>query len=213
MEIAGVVLAGGQSSRYGQPKMFELFAGLPLYKHSLNALQENQLQPLIVATNAGLQSKFPEDKISIIIEDRPHQGPLSALQNTITNFPQVEWFFVVASDMPYINADFVRTMLTFIDDRYDAIVPKQASGIQPLASLYRRTALPKATLLLQQNKRSMKVLLEQLKVCYVPYEDECTTFVNINTQLDWSQTVEKKSPTNNFTPNEESFPKMGENSE
>lgn len=40
MKIAGVVLAGGQSSRYGQPKMFELFAGQPLYKHSLTALQK-----------------------------------------------------------------------------------------------------------------------------------------------------------------------------
>lgn len=43
MKIAGIVLAGGQSSRYGQPKMFEMFAGQPLYKHSLIALQKNQL--------------------------------------------------------------------------------------------------------------------------------------------------------------------------
>ena len=41
MKIAGVVLAGGQSSRYGQPKMFELFAGLPLYKQSLIAFQKS----------------------------------------------------------------------------------------------------------------------------------------------------------------------------
>lgn len=40
MKIAGIVLAGGQSSRYGQPKMFEMFAGQPLYKHSLIALQK-----------------------------------------------------------------------------------------------------------------------------------------------------------------------------
>ena len=41
MKIAGIVLAGGQSSRYGQPKMFEMFAGQPLYKHSLIALQKS----------------------------------------------------------------------------------------------------------------------------------------------------------------------------
>ncbi len=193
MKIAGVVLAGGQSSRYGQPKMFELFDGQPLYKNSLTALQKNRLQPLIIATNASLQSKFSEEKIQMVIEKQPHQGPLAALQNIMEIFPDVEWFFVVASDMPYMNADFVQTMLTFIDDRYDAIVPKQASGLQPLASLYRRTALPKANLLIQQNKRSMKVLLEQLQVCYVAFEEETSTFVNINTQLDWTQTVKKES--------------------
>lgn len=193
MKIAGVVLAGGQSSRYGQPKMFELFDGKPMYRNSLIALQNNRLNPLIIATNDSLQSKFSEEKIHMIIEKQPHQGPLSALQNIMANFPDVEWFFVVASDMPFMNAEFVQTMLTFIDDRYDAIVPKQASRIQPLAALYRRTALPKTNLLVQQNKRSMKVLLEQLQVCYVPFEEESSTFVNINTQLDWAQTVKKES--------------------
>ncbi|MDD1502138.1 molybdenum cofactor guanylyltransferase [Lysinibacillus sp. CNPSo 3705] len=192
MKIAGVVLAGGQSSRYGQPKMFELFAGLPLYKHSLIAFQKNQLQPLIIATNASLQSKFVEEDVQWSIEKQPHQGPLFALHHIMTNFPEVEWFFVIASDMPFINAEFVQTMLTFIDNRYDAIVPKQASRLQPLAALYRRSALPKAQQLVQQNKRSMKVLLEQLQVCYVPFE-ESSTFININSQQDWLQTFERKS--------------------
>lgn len=193
MKIAGVVLAGGQSSRYGQPKMFELFAGQPLYKNSLIALQQNQLEPLIIATNASLQKKFAEENTQMIIEKQPHQGPLSALQNIMTNFPDNEWFFVVASDMPYMNADFVQTMLTYIDDRYDAIVPKQDSRLQPLAALYRRTALPIANLLIQQNKKSMKALLDQVRVCYVGFEEENATFININTQLDWAQTVKKES--------------------
>lgn len=194
MKIAGIVLAGGQSSRYGPPKMFESFDGQPLYKKSLNALQENELNPLIIATNAYLQPMFAEENIAMIIEENPHQGPLSALQNIMANFPDVEWFFIIASDMPKMNADFIQNMLLFIDDRYDAIVPKQASRIQPLASLYRRSSLPKAQRLLQQNKRSMKVLLEQLRVCYVEFEDSCSTFVNINTQLDW-QTIDKKEST------------------
>ncbi|MFP3917596.1 molybdenum cofactor guanylyltransferase [Lysinibacillus telephonicus] len=193
MKIAGVVLAGGQSSRYGQPKMFELFAGQPLYKNSLIALQHSRLEPLIIATNASLQKKFAEEHTQMIIEKQPHQGPLSALQNIMTNFPDNEWFFVVASDMPYMNADFVQTMLTYIDDRYDAIVPKQDSRLQPLAALYRRTALPIANLLIQQNKRSMKALLDQVRVCYVEFEEENSTFININTQLDWAQTVKKES--------------------
>ncbi len=140
-----------------------------------------------------MQSKFVEENVQWIIEKQPHQGPLFALHNIMTNFPEVEWFFVIASDMPFINAEFVQTMLTFIDDRYDAIVPKQVSRLQPLAALYRRSALPKAQQLVQQNKRSMKVLLEQLQVCYVPFEEDSSTFININSQQDWLQTSERKS--------------------
>lgn len=193
MKIAGVVLAGGQSSRYGQPKMFELFGGQPLYKLSLIALQKNQLEPLIIATNDSLQARFSEENVHWIIEKHPHQGPLFALQNIMINSPDVEWFFVVASDMPFINADFVHTMLSLIDDRFDAIVPTQHTKIQPLAAIYRRSALPNVNQLVQQNKRSMQALLEQLQVCYVPFEIASTTFININTQQDWSQTVERES--------------------
>lgn len=92
MNVAGVILAGGQSSRYGQPKMFETFEGLPLYKHSLNALQGNQLNPLVIATNASLQPSFGPENVQWIIEQQPHQGPLFALHHILTAFPEVEWF-------------------------------------------------------------------------------------------------------------------------
>ncbi|WP_155592362.1 molybdenum cofactor guanylyltransferase [Lysinibacillus cavernae] len=193
MKIAGIVLAGGQSSRYGQPKMFEIFAGQPLYKHSLIALQKNELNPIVIATNAHLQPQFGEEKVQWLIEKQPHQGPLFALHHIMTAYPDVEWFFVVASDMPYMNTDFIKKMLVLIDDAYDAIVPTQALRDQPLAALYRRTALPKAKQLTEQNKRSMKVLLEQLRVCYVPFDDDSSTFININAQHDWSQTTKKES--------------------
>ncbi|MEO4053127.1 molybdenum cofactor guanylyltransferase [Solibacillus sp. CAU 1738] len=193
MKIAGVILAGGQSSRYGEPKMFELFAGQPLYKHSLIALQKNKLEPVVIATNASLLKGFVDDKVQMIVEQQPHQGPLFALHNIMTAFPDVEWFFVVASDMPYMNADFIRNMLDYIDDGFDAIVPKQAIRIQPLAAIYRRSALPKMKLLTEQNKRSMQALLEQLRVCYVSFEENSPTFININSQQDWSQTTKKES--------------------
>ncbi|MEK5487134.1 molybdenum cofactor guanylyltransferase [Lysinibacillus sp. FSL M8-0355] len=192
MKIAGVVLAGGQSSRYGQPKMFELFAGQPLYKHSLTALQKNRLDPIIIATNAHLQQQFGQENVQWIIEKQPHQGPLFALHSIMTAYPDVEWFFVVASDMPYMNTNFIKKMVGLIDDAYDAIVPTQALRDQPLAALYRRTALPRAKQLTEQNKRSMKVLLEQIRVCYVPFDDNSPTFVNINAQQDWLQTNKKE---------------------
>ncbi|WP_431807610.1 molybdenum cofactor guanylyltransferase [Lysinibacillus sphaericus] len=193
MKIAGIILAGGQSSRYGKPKMFELFAGQPLYKHSLIALQKNQLSPIIIATNAQLQHQFEQENVQWIIDKQLHQGPLFALHHIMTAYPDVEWFFVVASDMPYMNADFIKKMDGRISDDYDAIVPMQAQKHQPLAALFRRTALPKAQQLTKQNKRSMKVLLEQLRVCYVPFDDDDTTFININAQQDWSQTRKKES--------------------
>lgn len=90
------------------------------------------------------------------------------------------------------ECQFYQKIVGLIDDAYDAIVPTQALRDQPLAALYRRTALPRAKQLTEQNKRSMKVLLEQIRVCYVPFDDNSPTFVNINAQQDWSQTTKKE---------------------
>lgn len=192
MNMAGVVLAGGQSSRFGRPKMFEIFEGEPLYKKSLKALQGNSLHPIIIATNAELQPNFAEENVVFHIETTLHQGPLFALQNVMQHFPDVEWFVVLASDMPFIDADFTRKMLNQIDDRYEAIVPKQHSKIQPLAAIYRRRTLQILDSVIQQHKRSMKDFLKELKVCYVKFDEECQTFANINTQQDLLEILKKE---------------------
>lgn len=186
MKIAGVVLAGGQSSRFGRPKMFENFKDKPLYKHSLHALKKNNLSPLIIATNTQLLPLFDKDNdIELMIENPPHQGPLFALHQLLTENPDVEWFFVVASDMPFMNASFIENLLQQVDDCYDAVIPQQTNRIQPLAALYRRTALVETAKLVQENRRSMKALLDRIRVHYVDFKQDDPLFTNINAQEDW----------------------------
>lgn len=189
MKIAGIVLAGGQSSRYGKPKMFEKLDSQFLYQYSLQAFKKNALKPLIISTNASLSPQFIEKDVRIFIEELPHQGPLFAIHHVLSKTTDADWFFVLASDMPYITESFVKMMLSFVDDTYDAIVPKQSDKIQPLAALYHRSILHKTEKLLQQHKRSMKSLLDQLSVYYVPVSDDEQAFININTISDWPQST------------------------
>ncbi|MGM9966529.1 MAG: molybdenum cofactor guanylyltransferase [Rummeliibacillus sp.] len=184
-KIAGVVLAGGQSSRYGKLKMFENFNGQLLYQYSLQALKKNELKPLIISTNASLSTKFKDKDVRLSIEKTVHQGPLFAIHHLISNTPDADWFFVLACDMPFITSSFVNKMLSVVDDTYDAIVPMQSDKIQPLAALYHRSVLQKTEKLLQQNKRSMQSLLDQLNVCYVSIPDDEQVFININAITDW----------------------------
>lgn len=187
MSIAGIVLAGGQSSRYGKAKMFEIFAGQPLYEHSLQALKTNGLAPLAIATNAQLKANFINQDCQFIIEDTPHQGPLFALHQIMLAIPNAQWYFIIASDMPCMNSQFVTTLLGYVSDDYDVIMPQQGERLQPLAALYHRSALPTLQSLVQQNRRSMRALVEQVRVCYVPFATDDVTFININRQDDWQK--------------------------
>lgn len=185
MNIAGVVLAGGQSSRFGRPKMFELLNNLPLYHYSLDALKKNHLSRYIIATNDDLHPFFQQDEnVTFLIEKTKHQGPLFVLNQLLQTFKEVDWFFIIAADMPYMNAEFIHKMLHEINTDYDAIIPKQSTRIQPLAGLYHRTTLEKITELIVQERRSMKALLDLVHVHYIPFSDEDPIFTNINHQHD-----------------------------
>ena len=84
MNIAGVVLAGGQSSRFGRPKMFEPLHDVPLYQYSLQSLKENQLSCYIIATNDDLFPFFqPDEQLTFLIEKTKHQGPLFVLHELL----------------------------------------------------------------------------------------------------------------------------------
>jgi molybdenum cofactor guanylyltransferase len=85
MKIAGIVLAGGKSSRYGKPKMFETYQGKYLYQHSVEALKQNSLSPIVIATNENLISYFEQDDVDFIVEkeSETYQGPLFAIYNAL----------------------------------------------------------------------------------------------------------------------------------
>ena len=75
MKMAGVILAGGKSSRYGKPKMFEVWNDLCFYEYSVAALAENNLAPIVIATNEQLLPSFKRNDIDFIIENEDLSRP------------------------------------------------------------------------------------------------------------------------------------------
>ncbi len=78
MKIAGIILAGGKSSRYGKPKMFETYKGKCFYEYSVESLKDNSLSPIFISTNVNLLPCFKRDDVDFIIENEneAYQGPL-----------------------------------------------------------------------------------------------------------------------------------------
>ena len=188
MTIAGVVLAGGQSSRYGKPKMFEYHKGKQFYEHSIDALKANALSPIIVATNEKLLPYFQRKDVQYICESKTnaHQGPLYAIANVLKNTPDAEWVFVLSCDIPYVTSDFVAKMIIYTNDNMlDAIVPVHSGRKQPLLSLYHRRCLPEMERLLLDNQRKIGLLFNNVNTLMVPFSDDDHVFTNINYQKDW----------------------------
>lgn len=185
MRIAGVILAGGQSSRYGKPKMFEPYKGLPFYQHSVNALKQSGISFVYIVTNDQLAPHFNEDSAQILVEKHPHNGPLHALEFALES-TEADWYVVLAADIPFVTSELVHSLMDYTSESsVDAIVPIAGEKEQPLLALYHRRCLPQIKKILSQNKRSMRPLLQQVNVKWIHFPDNQKDFTNINKQEDW----------------------------
>lgn len=188
INTAGAVLAGGRSSRYGLPKMFELYHGKPLYQYSLDAFKEAGIQERYIITNNQLADRFDSRLASIVIEPAPFSGPLFGLKEALRQVEPDSWLFLLAADIPFVTPEFVASLLEKAEAAMDkqAVIPVSGGRLQPLHGLYHSSCLPAADRA-GQEKSSMKALLDEVSVLYVDYPEGQKDFVNINRPEDWKR--------------------------
>ncbi|WP_062051030.1 molybdenum cofactor guanylyltransferase [Bacillus sp. JCM 19034] len=189
MDVNGLILAGGKSSRYGKAKMFEYYKGKPFYQHSIDAFKKGGVQTVTIVTNAKLAKRFhiKDEHTSLFIEDIPFQGPLYALYNAMTVYNEAKWFFILPADTPFVTAAFVRRLLSYRKKEPSILLPVSKEYDQPLHSLYPISCLPIIKRLVLMEQRSMKPLLEQFPVQRISFDCTYRDFVNMNTQAEWSE--------------------------
>lgn len=183
----GILLAGGESRRFGQPKAFALFKGKPLYAHVFEALQPFMDQ-LVVVSHPTLVDRFLEDpRLHAVIRDDERyigKGPLAGLY-TVMAQEEADEFFLFPCDTPLVNCDLVQWLINLGETHPDSngIVPVVGRRLQPLFGLYRKDCLPYLEDLLQSNLLKVKALIDLANLLKVPADDlPSSLFVNVNTQ-------------------------------
>jgi molybdopterin-guanine dinucleotide biosynthesis protein A len=181
--VASVLLAGGRATRMGgRNKAFAAVGGEPIAVRSVRLLQRLFPQ-VIIATNAP--AAFAPFGAELVSDVHPGRGPLAGIHAAmrVARHPHL---FVVACDMPGLDADVIRFLLGRIDAA-DAIVPCWDGDIEPLHAVYAVRLLPVIERCLEEGRSAMRQFLPLARVDYVS-EDElravsaaATSFTNVNT--------------------------------
>ena len=103
-DVAGFVLAGGQSSRMGRDKALLEISGEPLIARALTALREAGLQPAIAGARSSLSDFAP------VIEDSTAMGPLSGICAALSATTARYGVFLPV-DLPFIPPSLIAYML------------------------------------------------------------------------------------------------------
>jgi molybdenum cofactor guanylyltransferase len=184
--FAGIVLAGGESRRFGSPKAFAKRDEIPFYQYSIDVLAP-LCQLVIVVTRPDLYQMFDEGdkKFKVMIDKEPYkgQGPLSGIYSAMDEV-SAQWYMVLPTDVPFIEQWVCRQLMEQIDSEVDAVVPIVLGKEQPLIAIYHQSVKETIEKQLSRGRRSLKSLFEQIKVKYVQIDKE-QPFRNINRPEDF----------------------------
>lgn len=189
--ILGVVLAGGESKRFGKPKAFALKNQIPFYRYSIQAI-EPFVKETVIVTNPKLKPLFVEKeknfKILTDLKQYQGQGPLAGIYTAMNNM-NASWYMVIPIDVPFVKPWVFELLTNRMGEEVDAIVPMVNGKKQPLFSLYHHSIKNKIKKQLDMGERSLHQLLKLQRVLYIPIK-EAKPFININSRKDYDRFIQ-----------------------
>ena len=180
--VTGVLLAGGNSSRMGRNKALMTLAGRRLVDRVL-AVLSSVLDDLLMVTNSP--ELYADLGVRMVPDVVAGKGALGGIHSAL-HHAAAPHCLVVACDMPFLNADFLRYI---VDQRaaYDVVVPIADGRPQPLHAVYGKACLQPIARRLESDRLHVVGFFPDVRVREVTaqelaaFDPEGLSFRNLNT--------------------------------
>lgn len=179
--VAGVILAGGSSSRFGTNKALAQLAGKPLVEH-IALLFSMLFAERLLVTNSPEEYRFLGWPT---VEDRYTRcGPLAGIEAALRSIASPR-AFVAGCDMPLLDPRLIRLLCRYPPEE-EAVVPRLSGGPEPLCAVYHKRALPAIEAALRNRERKVMGALRHLNVRWVGEPEilevlpDLSSFHNVN---------------------------------
>jgi molybdopterin-guanine dinucleotide biosynthesis protein A len=185
-DCTGVLLAGGQSRRFGSNKALARLGDGRLIERPARVLAELFTHRLLITNTPELYEFLGWPMTPDLA---PGGGPLAGIEAALSR-AATPCIFVAGCDMPHLDRALI-THLCSLAPGYDAVIPLTVKGWEPLHGVYAKTALPIISAALAAGTRKLQAVLATLKVRAVEEAElravsatALQSFSNINTVND-----------------------------
>ncbi len=189
MRCTGVVLAGGEASRFGgRPKGLEFVHGVRIIDRVAAALRPYTDALLLVANDPA--SDHWLTNVPRVADVRPGNGSLGGLHAALTHAQTP--VLVVAWDMPFVSSALLEALRRTGEAAHDAALPESHSlrGVEPMCAWYAPTCLPAIEGALDRGDRRMMAFLGDVRVARIAERDVARygvperLFLNVNDEAE-----------------------------
>lgn len=163
MNICGVVLSGGKSTRMGTNKALLQLNDKPVVQGIVEELKKCTKEVVLITNDNENVYDFLNVKQ---YKDRYiDKGPLAGIETALYNV-NANIFAFAACDTPFINSKVYSELINQLD-HYDAVVPIYNKQIHPLSAIYKKEVLIKVQEQLNNNNLRIRSFFNHINVKYV----------------------------------------------
>jgi molybdenum cofactor guanylyltransferase len=188
-QIAGFILAGGESSRMGRDKALLELGGESLIVRTARLVEAVVGDAFVV----GDAPAYRALGLRTIADDWPGAGPLGGIA-TALRASSVPWSLVVACDMPYLTKAWLEFLVSrALASQADAVVAMNGGGAEPLCAAYSKRAERSFRALLDGGMRKVHDSLKSIRVETIEpaewkaFDSEGLLFKNMNSPADYEE--------------------------
>ncbi len=185
--LAGLVLAGGKSTRLGQDKALVSYAGKTLLEHTV-ALARHFCHEVWLSGRQNTEMAGQLQTIPWLLDNKPGLGPLGGILTGLSQLNRP--LLVLACDLPYLDKNTIKRLLQARGRRpkksvMTTFLQQETGWIEALVSIYEPEATPYLKAAQAKGIYKLSVALPEEVRHHIPYStDEATPFFNINFPAD-----------------------------
>jgi len=189
---AGIVLAGGRSSRMGTPKAWLDWHGTTLLRRICGIVARGSGGPVVVVRAPGQELPELPAGVRAVEDEREGRGPLQGILAGL-RATDAELAFVASVDLPLLHPRFVAAVLGAADG-VDAAVPDIAGHRQPLAAAYRPALAPLVAELVGEDLMKPAFLFERCATRWLDDLPHPESVRNLNERSDYAAALAEPEP-------------------
>ncbi|MHA6621480.1 NTP transferase domain-containing protein [Pseudonocardia sp. DLS-67] len=202
---AGIVLAGGRSSRMGEPKAALEWHGSTLLRRTTGVVARAVDGPVVVV-HAPAQPLPPlPDAVELVADPVEGLGPVQGIAVGLAALgDRADAAFVCSTDLPFLHPAYIRRVLGLLDG--DAVLPHARGHRQPLAAAYRTTLAPVLARMADERQLKLGQLFERCRTRHTDdtelladprlrrLDPDLDSVVNVNEPSDYRDARERPAP-------------------
>jgi molybdenum cofactor guanylyltransferase len=164
-QAAGIVLAGGRSSRMGTPKAALEWHGSTLLRRVVGVVGRSVDGPVVVVRAPGQTLPGLPDGVEVVEDAREGRGPLEGLAAGLAAVrDRAHAAYASSTDVPLLHPRFIHRVLAGLDDDVDVVLPEIGGFRHPLAAVYRTELVDVVERLIAEDRMRPAFLFEACRV-------------------------------------------------